>query len=227
MGAHIGPKRDLHLYDVPRPELVQQVAGVRPERPAGHALLKDAGFKAVQRLVLADSSGRLVAGLWPGELMPNARYLYSEHRAEAFVDAAEANGWSVLPNPHIGFWQAPPTQRLYMKPTLGLRDYVELWEGAGRDRIGGYSPHDLAESLWPWLKEQGCATDADDRVFGEFLMLLTSMKRDAHMRAGLYAKHEWTREEVGALSKSELIAAVRAALNRVLQAIGEPRLPVG
>jgi hypothetical protein len=44
MGAHIGPKRDLHLYDVPRPELVQQVTGIRPERPAGHALLKDAGF---------------------------------------------------------------------------------------------------------------------------------------------------------------------------------------
>jgi hypothetical protein len=58
-------------------------------------------------------------------------------------------------------------------------------------------------------------------------MLLTSMKRDAHMRAGLYAKREWTREEVGALSRSELTAAVRADLNRVLQAIGEPRLPVG
>jgi hypothetical protein len=41
--------------------------------------------------------------------------------------------------------------------------------------------------------------------------------------AGLYAKREWSREEVGALARSELTAAIRADLNRVLQAIGEPR----
>ncbi len=68
---------------------------------------------------------------------------------------------------------------------------------------------------------------ADDPVLGEFLLLLNSLNRQAHMRAGLYAKREWPREEVEARSTSQLAAEIRAEVNRVLQAIGEPSLPAG
>jgi hypothetical protein len=77
--------------------------------------------------VLADANGGIVAGLWPGELMRDAQFLYSENRAEAFVTAAEASGWLVRPTPHVAFWQSPPRQRLYLDPTIGLGRYVELW----------------------------------------------------------------------------------------------------
>ena len=227
MGAQIGPIRDPHLYDVPMPELAQEITGITPEAASGHAFLKEAGFKAVQRLVLGDASGRVVVALMPGELAPNARFLYSQHRAEAFVAAADQRGWSVLPNPHIGFWQAPPPQRLYLESSLSVHEYVELWEGDGWDRIGGHSLDELVDSLWPWLKEHSCASDTDERVFGDFLQLLTSMKRDAHMRAGLYAKREWSREERAAMSTRELADEIRADLKQVLGAIGEPRFPVG
>lgn len=118
-------------------------------------ILEEAGFKSIQRLMLADANGGIVAGLCPGELMRDAQFLYSEHRAEVFVSAAEAGGWLVRPTPHIGFWQSPARQRLYLDPTIALGQYVELWEGPGWGRFGGYSLEDLKRSVWPMAKGAG------------------------------------------------------------------------
>jgi hypothetical protein len=174
MGAQIGPIYDPHLYDVPSTDLLQLVTGIRPERAGGHVLLKDAGFRSIQRLVLADAHGGIVAGLWPGELMKDAQFFYSDHRAERFVGAAKEGGWLVRPTPHIGFWQSPPRQRLYLHSKIDLEQYAELWEGPGWGRFGGYSQEDLTRFVCPWLKEQRLAANEDDPVLGEFLLLLTS-----------------------------------------------------
>lgn len=224
MGAKFGTTRYGDPDDVTRPDLLQQVTGISPEAAGMHVLLQRAGYKSVQRLVLLEVTGGLRAALWPGELQPHAKYLYSDRRAETFVSVAREGGWSVEPNPHIAFFQAPPHQRVYLDPTIGRDQYVQLWQGPGWERIHGYSQQELTESLWPWLKKQGCATAADDPVFGEFLRLLGN-RRLAHLRPGLRAEREWRRDEVGALS-SQLAAKVRSEVNRVLQAIGEPRLPV-
>jgi hypothetical protein len=224
MGAEFGATRYGDPDDVRRPELLRQVTGISPEAAGMHVLLRRAGYRSVQRLVLLEVNGGIRAALWPGELKPHAKYLYSDHRAERFVSVALQGAWSVRPNPHIAFFQAPPHQRLYLDPIVDLRQYVELWEGPGWERIRGYSQEELTASLWPWLKERGCATAADDPVFGEFLRLLGG-RRLAHLRPGLRAEHVWLRNEVAALSASQLAAEVRAEVNRVLQAIGEPRLP--
>jgi hypothetical protein len=227
MGAQIGPIHDEHLYEFPSRDLIQRVTGIRPESASGHVFLKDAGFKSIQRLVLADVNGGVVAGLWPGELMADAQFLYTDHRAEAFVSAAQDGGWFVRPTPHIGFWQSPARQRLYLDPRIDLEQYVALWEGPGWGRFGGYSQEGLTRSVWPWLKEQGLAAAEDDPVLGKFLLLLTKLKRQAHLRAGLYAKREWSREEMAAWQTSKLASEVRRAVNSALGAIGEPRLPSG
>lgn len=224
MGAQIGP-RDVH-FGVARPDLLRQVTGISPDAVGKHAFLKDAGYKSVQRLVLEDVNGGILAGLWPGELKPHAKYLYSNHRAEEFVSAASEGGWSVHPNAHIAFFQAPSHQRLYLDPVISLRQYVDLWEGPGWERIGGYSQGELTASLRPWLKEQGCATAADDSVFGEFFRLLGG-RRAAHLRPGLRAERMWPRGEVAARPALQLAADVRAEVNRVLRVIGEPSLPAG
>ena len=83
------------------------------------------------------------------------------------MSAAEDGGWSVRPNPRIAFFQVPVHQRLYLEPKIKLDQYVALWEGSGWERIGGYRQDQLRESLWPWLKEHGCAKAEDDAVFGE------------------------------------------------------------
>jgi hypothetical protein len=93
--------------------------------------------------------------------------------------------------------------RAILDPTIDLDQYVELWEGSGSERIGGYWQDDLTMSLWPWLKEQGCATAADDAVFREFLRLLGDRRR-AHLRHGLRAERLWPREEV--IARAALLA---------------------
>ena len=227
MGARIGPRQDEHLYDVPNVDLAQRVTGIEPERVSGHPFLKDAGFRSLQRLVLADVNGGIVVGLLPGELTANARFLYSDGRAQTFVRKAEEGGWQVDPNPHIGFWQAPVRQRLYLETKLDPMSYVALWQDPKDRHFGGYWPDELARSVWPWLKDQRLATPADDPVFGEFLLLLNKQKRQAHLRAGLRANRNWSREDVAATTASQLALEVRDAVNALLGAIGEPAFPIG
>ena len=120
VGAQKGPRLDVDLYNGPNADLVQQVTGIEPDPANGHAFLEDAGFKSLQRLILADANGGAVVGLFPGELKPNAQFLYSEHRAETFLSTALETGWRVWANPHIAFRQAPVHQRLYLEPTIDV-----------------------------------------------------------------------------------------------------------
>jgi hypothetical protein len=135
-----------------------------------------------------------------------------------FVSVAKEGGWDVVENAHIAFWQAPHYQRLYLEPTIPLVPYVKLWEGSGAEEIGGHSRGELEESLWPWLKENDCATASDDPMFDKFLSILGD-RRQAHLRPSIRAERTWPPEEVTA-------GDVRGEVNRVLQAIGEPGLPV-
>jgi hypothetical protein len=62
--------------------------------------------------------------------------------------------------------------RLYLDQGLDAAEYVRRWEGPDVDRIRSYDPAEVQLSLWPWLKERGYATDADDGVFEGFLRIL-------------------------------------------------------
>lgn len=221
----MGPRLDADLYEDSRPDLLQSVTGILPEMAGSHVLLGRVGYRSVQRLVLAETNGGVTVGLWPAELKPHALYLYSDSRADRFVGVADEGGWLVQPNPHIAFWLAPVHQRLYLDPSLELRPYVELWEGPGHSWIGGHLRDDLDGSLWPWLKDRGLASDADDGSFEQFLRILAS-RPQAHLRAGLYAKRIWSQEEV-AMRSTSLASEIRTEVNRLLMAIGEPRLPAG
>jgi hypothetical protein len=202
------------------PELLRQVTGIAPEAGGIHVLLEGAGFKSVQRLGILRINGGRRAALSPGEYQSHARYLYSDGRGETFVSVAREGGaWSVDPKPHLAFFQAPPHQRLYLDPTMDCDQYVGLWQGPGWERIHGYRQQELTDDLWPWLKEQRLATPEDDEVFHEFRRLLGD-RRVAHLRPALRAERDWLRDVPSA-------AEVRAEVNRVLQAIGEPRFPAG
>jgi len=224
MGAQLGP-REPGLFDIPRPELLREVSGIKPEADGRHVLLKEAGFRSVQRLALADVAGGVAVALWPAELKPQAQYLYSLGRAGALVEAARRDGWTVRPSPHVAFFSSPAGQRLYLGREIDLDGYVRLWEGGGTDRIGAYTPADVRLSLWPWLKEQGYATGSDDAVLEDFLRILG--RRKAHLRPGLHLGRRWAGDEVSRISQRDLATSVRQAVNRVLQSAGEPPLLAG
>ena len=82
MGAQIGPRDDVHVYDVPPPGPLRQITGSSVEAEGKHAFLEDAGYKTVWRLTFLGVGGGVLAGLSPGELKDHAQHLYPDHRAE-------------------------------------------------------------------------------------------------------------------------------------------------
>lgn len=225
MAASLGTDSD-HLYEAPRSDLLREISGIEPE-PAGiHVRLdRHAGVRSTQRLALADVGGGVVAGLWPAELMPQARYLYSEGRAGALLSSASAFGWSVAASPHLAFFNSSAHQRLYLNPEVNVNEYARAWEGADGRWIGQHSVEEVRHSLWPWLKERGYVSAGDDPVLTEFLRILG--RRPAHLRPGLRLELRLDAAAVRTLGNSrQLPSTIRRAVNGVLRAAGEPTLPV-
>jgi hypothetical protein len=208
-------------------ELLQEVSGIQPKPGANHVQLdRAAGVRSTQRLAVADLGNHVGAGLWPAELKPQAEYLYAEGRAEALVAAARNGGWTIRATPHLAFFTAPPRQRLYMDTEqIDLDDYIRRWSGSDAHQIGAYTATEVRRSLWPWLKERGYATERDDNVLDDFLEILG--RRHAHLRPGLRLFQTWDADQLTAPSRRrELSASIRRAVNMVLEAAGDPLLPV-
>lgn len=220
----MGAEEDL-LSTNPLPDLLRQISGIRPEPHGTHVRLDlHGGVRSTQRLEVGELGGAVVAGLWPGELVPQARYLYAEGRARALIAAARASNWTVDARPHLAFHTAAPSRRLYLDPQVDVDEYARRWEGADRGWIHQYPAQDVKRVLWPWLKERGYASAVDDAALDDFLPMLG--RRGAHLRPGLRLVRRWDVEDVGALGERRTLAdAIRLAVDGVLGAAGEPPLP--
>jgi hypothetical protein len=222
MPARIGP--DPPLFETPLIELLREISGITPEPAGTHVRLDRHGVRSTQRLALDDVGGSLVAGLWPAELQPQARYLYADGRAGALLAAARAFGWKPAATPHLAFHTAPPSQRLYLDARVDVDEYARRWEGEDSGWIRQFFAPEVRGTLWPWLKQRGYATTADDDELEHFLLLLG--RRGAHLRPGLRLLRIWDPAARRALGGAhELAAAVRQAVSGVLTAAGEPELP--
>jgi hypothetical protein len=222
MPARLGAT-DEHLFETPRPELLHEISGIEPEPSLIHVRLDEHGLRSIQRLALADVGGGILAALWPAELAPQARYLYGGHRGGALVQAARGEGWTVEASPHLAFFTAPPRQRLYLDPQVDVDEYVHRWEGPDAGWIGQYTAAEVRQELWPWLKERRYAAATDDEALQDFLAILG--RRPAHLRPGLRLHRRWDAEAVRALDKQQLVVSIRQAVNRVLTAADDFRLP--
>jgi hypothetical protein len=223
MTARIGAD-DVAFFESPHPTLLREISGIEPEPSGVHVLLdKHAGVQSTQRLALGDAGGGIVVALWPAELKPQADYLYTNGRGKAMVMAAREHGWDVRPSPHLAFFTSPPSQRLYMAPELDPEEYAERWEGADAWHIGQHSADEVRQHLWPWLKQRGYASAEDDDVLRQFLSLLG--RRPTHLRPAMRFRRQWDAAAVSQLGRTELASAVRAEVNDILQAAGEPGLP--
>jgi hypothetical protein len=212
------------LLESPVPALLEWVTGLKPVPPGVHVMLKSAGVRSTQRLAIGSPGGGIVVCTWPAELQPQAKYLYQAGRARRLLEAAEAGGWEVEARPHLGFWNAPAGQRLYMSPTIPVAEYVARWAGSDQDRIGEHAAETIRGELWPWLLRLGYASDPDTPELEPFLRRLG--RRPAHLRAGLRLLRRWRRDEVVDLRSAGTLAGVlRAEVNRLLKSVGDPLLP--
>lgn len=223
MTARIGAD-DIGFFESPRPKLLREISAIEPEPSGVHVLLDDQGVRSTQRLALGDVGGGIVVALWPAELKPQAEYLYADGRGKAMVVAALERGWKVKPRPHLGFFNSAPTQRLYMAPDdVDAEEYAERWEGADGRQIRQHSSEEVRQHLWPWLEQRGYASADDDDVLEQFLPILG--RRPAHLRPGMRFRRRWDSTEIDRLGRNELASAVRADVNAILGAAGEPALP--
>ena len=190
--------------------------------------MPDRGNRATQRIALGNVSGGIVVLTWPGELQGQARRLYDGHRAPRVLAAAAADGWEVERRPHLAYWRSRPGERLYMHPAPNLSslEYVARWAAEDADKIRAYSQDETREVLWPWLLRRGYATPVDTDQLGPFLARVKKANRDVHLRPGLALIRRWRREDVEALrGRNALAGAIRHALGRMLEALGDPPLP--
>ena len=223
MSARIGPN-DQSLLEHPRPHMLQELSGISPVAKGTHVLLDEHGIRSIQRLALADIGGRIVLGLWPAELKPQAEYAYKLGRARRMIDKARELGWTALPGPHIAFHNASPPQRLYLYPALDAVEYARRWEGSDGVRIGQWANDTVHTGLWPWLKARGYADDTDDPVLEEFLGILNT--RHAHLRPGLPLRRELEPAAARALGTAgDVGVALRLEVDAILRAGDELPLP--
>jgi hypothetical protein len=215
---------DHHLLETPDPELLRKVTGLELE-PSGHALLDQVGVRSTQRLALGDVGGGIAVLTWPGELQPQAKYLYSGERAKCLLLAAVEDQWEIDARPQLAFWLSKPAERVYLNPTVTAEEYVARWSGQDRDRIGQYEASTLLTELWPWLLKRGFASSEDESMLAPYLGKLRARRRPAHLRPGLRLLRRWTRDDVATLGTRDALAGqIRESVNRLLDAVDDPPL---
>ena len=222
MTAQIGAD-GLDLFGDPRPELLAEVARVQPEPGGEWVHLGRLGFHSTQRLRISDLGGGVVVATWPAELAPQARYLYGRGLGSTLVAAAIERGWTVEPSPHLAYHTAPPSRRLYMRPSIEPLEYAARWEDEdGLRRVGNHTRDDVERDLWPWLKQQGFADESDDAELSQFLDRFL-LRRAAHMRPGLRFRRVWTLADATELG-SGLAEAIRTEFDALFTVAQEPPL---
>jgi hypothetical protein len=207
---------DVGLFASPQRDLLRAISGIDPVEKGTHVLLEPHGVRSSHRLAAGDVGGALWVALWPAELKEQATYLYGQRLAGPMIEASRAHGWTAQPSPHLAFRNSQPALRLYMSPPLDASEYARRWEDGDLERVGAHSRAEVRQTLWPWLKSRGYATDADDEVVEDWLSRCLG-NRDALLRPGLRLKRE-----CGSATSPETL---RREVDAILAAAGEPLLP--
>jgi hypothetical protein len=210
--------------------LLREATGIVPER-AGlvHVRLDTAlGALSLQRAALDIEQERLTLHLWPGELKAQAEQLYAGGRAENLCELLDEDGpgaWQVKPQPLLGFRNAPVRTRVYLTCRLDPAEYARRWQGEDWKQVGAHHRNHILPELWPWLLERGYASECDHARLDPFLHALG--RRFAHLRPSIHVSRAWDWNEAERLDDEGLLASeIHDALNRVLDLLGEPQLPL-
>jgi hypothetical protein len=194
----------------------------------GHAGVKFPGDQvvAVDRVSLYIEDGNLVVSMWPAELAPQYKRVFSDSkRAEALIALTADPAWQVHANFHLAYWRASGPRRWYPARHLAGAEYVRQWVKDFQDHRAGRRPReDLQDpSFRHWLVEGGYALESEMESLDEWANKLPMDKFDVRPSIQVTRSWEWA-DAVAQDSTGELAAEVRDAINQVLVALGEPQL---
>src|SRR4051812_40050317 len=95
-------------------QLLEDTTGIVPRAGDSHVMIDKAlGVKSIQRVGLEPRGEDLLLSVWPGELKPQALWLYAGGRAERLLTVAREGGWQIAATPHLAFRTSAPRERVY------------------------------------------------------------------------------------------------------------------
>jgi len=177
-----------------------------------------------QRFELWLEGDAVLLSTWPAELQPQARAFYGDpSRVSRILDLTSADVWSARPNGHLSYWLAAPERRWYfIGGSLDAEHCMHQWQ-ADLHAVHSYPRAAVATELWPWLLRRRYVGDRDRALMEEFLARVP--RPDVHLRPGVWVSRRWSLSDAQRLHQSgQLTGAVRAAVDTVLDALGEPPL---
>lgn len=200
--------------------------------PRGRPLLPAAGIKfpedqvlAVDRAALWVEGGHVCLCMWPAEVQTQyARFYPYPAKVEAVIGLAESEGWIVNSNFHIAHWHAQPAHRWY--PQLGEPTCIRRWiVDFRRGRAGARSRQEVQDPTFrQWLVERGYVAESEVATLDDWLANHPTVEQ-FFIRPGVQVLRAWPLADMVAPDRrSEFVAEVRAAIDDVLSALGEPKL---
>jgi hypothetical protein len=194
----------------------------------GHAGVKFPGDQVVafDRVSLYIDAGNIVLSVWPAELAPQYKRVYSDpKKAEALVSLTDDPAWQVFANFHLAFWRSSGPQRWYPARHLRGPVYVHQWIEDFSDRRAGRRPRDDLKdpSFRQWLVERGYASESEMESLDEWANKLPMDKFD--VRPSIQVTRSWQfTDAVARDSTGQFTAEVHKAINQILAALDEPKL---
>lgn len=165
-------------------------------------------------------------GLWPAELKPQYTHLYSDPiKVAKLITLGSQDGWDIHPNFHLAYRFASPTMRWYPDRTLSGSDYLNQWiADLKADRAGGRTREQLVDARFrDWLVDRRYASDAETAALGSWLNDIPPSTQ-FHVRPSVEVTRSWSADALALDQRREFVADVRAAVDEILTALGQPTL---
>jgi hypothetical protein len=184
---------------------------------------------AIQRAALLIDGVDIRLRMWPAELAPQYKFVYSApNKVEALIALADEPGWEVKANFHLAYWLAAPDKRWYPRRHLSGPTYVRQWIDDFHDHRAGRRPAEEIKDpgFRHWLVERCYASESELATLDQWA---DDLPRDHFdIRPSIEISRSW--QIVDAVERDrtgKFVQEVREGINQVLAALGERQLDVG
>ncbi|WP_425005598.1 macro domain-containing protein [Mycolicibacterium sp. S3B2] len=233
-----GTQSDLDRLDA----VLQRATGLSPIASAAEGTLVPRGdrlypgvtikfaardVRSADRATLFADGHSVHLGVWPAELQPQYRYLYSDRaRVDALLELDARADFTVEPNFQLAHRFAQPLQRWFPTRLLSAEDYLGQWiDDFHTGCAGGRTHAEVADpGFFSWLVERRYALAAEEDSLHQWLDSKKSGIQ-IHIRPGVQIRRTWSHaEEFASESQNDFAAQVRKAIDQMLTALGQENL---